>query len=410
MVRMVCGVFFSMTYMTDDPEKKHERFIDHLTASGYIQTEPVRNAFLKIMRRDFLPDSLKNSACQDYAIAVKYRHDGPEPECSSSCSQPSLTAMMLEWLEILPGMSVLDIGTGTGYTAALLCEMTGTGTGICSMDSDEELVDSASRKLQQYGFRPQLKKGDALREIPFPGRFDRFLVTAGVPHIPDYWYDHLSPDAGLVLPFYWGGIDYVMTLRLETPNYLAGHCRLFTVFTGLSPTRDRSRALEIDYCGNRLTLFDFFPADNRENPVFSGIRHEFQVRISHFPGSPASDLEGFHIFTLVTRPFFHGGLQLAHSITGFSGFSGYALYAYDPDHQAIVIFPFNSGMGKIIVINETNALLKKLEKIYKDWEQLGSPRLTDYRIRFIRHDSDYRDSRGEGWYIRKETNHMHITF
>lgn len=110
---------------------------------------------------------------------------------SSSSSDPALMAEMLEWLALADRQRVLEIGTGTGYNAALLCHRLGDQN-VTSIDVDPVLVGEARDRLDGLGFHPSLAVMDAMRKIP-AGPFDRIETTVAVPFVPPAWLAAVKP-------------------------------------------------------------------------------------------------------------------------------------------------------------------------------------------------------------------------
>lgn len=142
-----------------------------------------------------------------YADHVVMIHHPP-----SSASQPYVVARMLEWLELRPGMKVLEIGTGSGFNAALLAEGTGDPRLVHTIDIQEDLVAEAREHLAEAGYADvRVRCGDGGAGWPAPrqgdaghradaGPFDRIIVTAGSGDLPPAWLDQLAEGGVLVMP------------------------------------------------------------------------------------------------------------------------------------------------------------------------------------------------------------------
>lgn len=111
---------------------------------------------------------------------------------TSSSTMPSLMARMLEALDIDDGMRVLEIGTGTGYNAALLSHRLGDRN-VVSIDIDPVLIEQAAHHLAQLGYTPTLVAGDGTVGSSEHGPYDRIIATAAVPEIPVAWIQQLNP-------------------------------------------------------------------------------------------------------------------------------------------------------------------------------------------------------------------------
>jgi methyltransferase of ATP-grasp peptide maturase system len=118
--------------------------------------------------------------------------DGPLLVSTSSSTMPSLMARMLETLDIREGHRVLEIGTGTGYNAALLCHQLGSAN-VVSVDLDPALVTAANDRLSTLGHQPTLTVGDGLAGVAQHAPYDRIIAAAAVPAIPLPWIRQLAP-------------------------------------------------------------------------------------------------------------------------------------------------------------------------------------------------------------------------
>ncbi|TDC00781.1 methyltransferase domain-containing protein [Micromonospora fluostatini] len=116
---------------------------------------------------------------------------------TSSSTQPGVMAVMLEALRLRPGMDVLEIGTGTGYNAALLCAIVGDEH-VTSVDIDPTLVDDAITALAETGFAPTVVAADGLGGWPVRSPYDRVIATCSVRRVPTAWLAQTRP-GGIVL-------------------------------------------------------------------------------------------------------------------------------------------------------------------------------------------------------------------
>lgn len=122
---------------------------------------------------------------------------GTHQEGISSSTKPDLMVRMLETLDIHDGHRVLEIGTGTGYNAALLAHRLGDEA-VFSVDLDAELVDPARDRLAAIGLHPTLAVRDGAHGLAEHAPYDRIIATCSVPSVPRSWWDQLVPN-GLVL-------------------------------------------------------------------------------------------------------------------------------------------------------------------------------------------------------------------
>ncbi|GAA5104868.1 methyltransferase domain-containing protein [Haloechinothrix salitolerans] len=116
----------------------------------------------------------------------------------SSSTKPDLMVRMLELLDINDTHRVLEIGTGTGYNAALLAQRLGDGQ-VFSVDVDAGLVDGARERLAEFGCRPTLAAVDGEHGLPDHAPYDRIIATCSVPSVPWQWAEQLTDDGRVLV-------------------------------------------------------------------------------------------------------------------------------------------------------------------------------------------------------------------
>lgn len=118
---------------------------------------------------------------------------------TSSSTAPGLMADMLDALDVRKGTSVLEVGTGTGYNAALLCWLAG-GTHVTTVDNSERLTTMARTRLREVGLAPVVKCADGAEGVPELAPFDRIIATCSVRRIPAAWFEQCEPGGLMVIP------------------------------------------------------------------------------------------------------------------------------------------------------------------------------------------------------------------
>jgi len=164
-----------------------KRLVDALKIKG-IKDERVLHAIGKVPRHAFLESSFLNFAYRDQAFPIG---------AGQTISQPYTVAFQTQLLQVEPGCKVLEIGTGSGYQAAVLCEM---GARVYSLERQRELYVKARNLLPELGYDPVLFFGDGFKGLPTYGPFDRILVTAGAPEVPAELKFQLVTGGRLVVP------------------------------------------------------------------------------------------------------------------------------------------------------------------------------------------------------------------
>ena len=161
---------------------------DQLAARG-ITDKAVLSAMRKVPRHLFVEEALHMKAYEDYPLPIGL---------GQTISQPYVVAAMSQLLEASPGMRVLEIGTGSGYQAAVLSEM---GLEVYSVERLRELYSRTSSLLMRLRYRTiRLKLADGTEGWAEAGPFDRIIVTAGGPVIPQPLVEQLADPGLMVIP------------------------------------------------------------------------------------------------------------------------------------------------------------------------------------------------------------------
>jgi len=140
---------------------------------------------------------------------------------SSSSTKPDLMLRMLHVLDVHEGHRVLEIGTGTGYNAALLAHRLGDDA-VYSVDVDGELVDVARHRLSEIGFEPTLVAADGVEGLPEHAPFDRIISTCSVPSVPWSWAEQLTSDGKMLLDLKVGNAGGNLVALDRRPDRVEG--------------------------------------------------------------------------------------------------------------------------------------------------------------------------------------------
>jgi protein-L-isoaspartate(D-aspartate) O-methyltransferase len=198
------------------PDAARTRLVDELRDRGRLTSPAVEAAFRAVPRHAFLPEMAASQAYQDEAFVIKTGEDGLPV---SSSSQPAIMAIMLEQLGVARGHRVLEIGTGTGYNAALLAHLVGPEGSVVTVDIDSDLVARARANLASAGYHDvTVVCGDGGFGAPGHAPYDRIIVTAGASDLAPSWLAQLGPDGRIALPLSLRGIQLCIALERS-----AGH-------------------------------------------------------------------------------------------------------------------------------------------------------------------------------------------
>jgi protein-L-isoaspartate(D-aspartate) O-methyltransferase len=195
-------------------------------ASGVTDTR-ILDAFAQVPREAFLPPELAERAYDDSALPLGF---------GQTISQPSMIALMLKALDVSPRHRVLEVGSGSGYVLALLSHI---GCEVFGVERLPELVARARETLRGMGVADVvLQEGDGTHGMPEHAPYDRIVVSAGAPFIPEPLLAELAEGGRLVMPV--GGAESQILVTCERDDkgslhYRAGPSCVFVPLIGDSP-------------------------------------------------------------------------------------------------------------------------------------------------------------------------------
>jgi protein-L-isoaspartate(D-aspartate) O-methyltransferase len=188
---------------TDAYARKRTEMVKEQLASRDITDRRVLEVMAKIPRHLFVSPAYRDQAYEDYPLPI---------DEGQTISQPYIVALMTQCLELKPGEKVLEVGTGSGYQAAVLAEL---GNKVWSIEIRESLAEKAGRTLRELGYNNvQVKWGDGYFGWKEMAPFDAIIITCAANHIPPPLLDQLEEGGRLIIPL--GSTLYFQTLTLIT--------------------------------------------------------------------------------------------------------------------------------------------------------------------------------------------------
>lgn len=193
----------SSVHSEDIYEKKRKFMIEHDIRGRGVKDSRVLEIMGKLPRHLFVDESLKGRAYDDYPLPIGE---------GQTISQPYVAALMTEALKLRPADRVLEIGTGSGYQAAVLA---GIVSQVYTIEIRKKLAQQAEKRLAEIGFKNiRVKHGDGYFGWEEYAPFDAIIITASANHIPPPLIKQLKENGRLVIPL--GSTVYYQTLTLAT--------------------------------------------------------------------------------------------------------------------------------------------------------------------------------------------------
>lgn len=388
--------------------------VDGLKARGLIQSDALEQALRRVPRECFVPEIAQRDGLErvysDEALITKR---GPQGHPISSSSAPSMMAIMLEQLDLRPGLRVLEIGAGTGYNAAILAEIVGDQRAIVTIDIEPDVVEEARQHLDAAGYPGiTILCADGAEGAPDLAPFDRIELTVASDDITPAWMEQLQTGGRLVLPLELhrhqrGQISLALVKHEDYLESVAAASAFFIPLRGgqamtversaplsIVSTQNQDHHWELNVYGAPLTVSPEIRRDVLH--LFSG---SYESRDLHL-GGPARALLSY-----LELRYGEGDVIYAWSgnaIWGFEGWSGGILaHPAREQNSGIAFPPFSGGFrqqtGLALLRSATNtpddagldqaivygggAALRQLQNIAREWKRLGHPDLSALRVR-----------------------------
>jgi protein-L-isoaspartate(D-aspartate) O-methyltransferase len=388
--------------LSTDALRLRNALVDFLRRSRAIRSPAVEAAFRRVPRHAFLPDLTPADVYRDDAIITHRESDGLP---SSSSSQPSIMAIMLEQLELAPGHRVLEVGAGTGYNAALIREIVGPGGRVVTVDIQPDVAGEAASNLAAAGYEDvEVVAADGGFGHPEGAPYDRIIVTASASDIPPHWREQLVEGGVLVVP-----------LRLRTQCLSVAFVRAGDFL--------RSRSIQ---CSGFMYLRGAFGVPERGIPMGDGL---------FLSGPEARRVPLDLLRDLLSQPPRRvGGLVVPVDSFGLGGGLGIYLallepgvvdiFSVDPERWG---FHAVSGVLDVasrslclirrdaVVVYGTDDAARRVRRRAEEWVEMGSPGVERLRVEVLPTGNDAGRSATDGspsgpWLLRQRWSNVVVWF
>ena len=195
----LAGLLCASPQQAQDIERERRRMVEEQIQSRGVRNTRVLEAMRTVPRHEFVADAYKSAAYSDTPLPTSQ---------GQTISQPYIVALMTELADPKPEHRVLEVGTGSGYQAAIL---SGLVREVYSIELVAELAASAKQRLDRLGFKNvQVRQGDGYLGWPQAAPFDSILVTAGATEVPQPLVSQLKPGGRMIIPVGGSSLDQVL--------------------------------------------------------------------------------------------------------------------------------------------------------------------------------------------------------
>lgn len=356
----------------------NDQLIARLKARGELKDPRIEAAFSAVPRHLFLPDVPLEIAYSDEAVPVKYDLDGA---VLSSISQPSMIAAMLAQLELRPGDNVLEIGAGSGYTAALMQHIVGPAGLVTTLELDNDMVRQATDNLHQVGMgnRVKLVQADGAMGYAPRASYDRIVVTAAIWDVSPAWEEQLKPKGILVAPIWIDGLQFSSAFERAADGSLFSTSNIPCGFVtmrgaGAGPRRNiRFGATPLTFISNDAEQID---ATSLGVLMTSDAEDDYL----EFRYKPGDYWDGLMPYLMLNKPAdaIFGLYSLLGNARAF-GIEGHGFALITPGSACFVP---DDGMGKAFCFGGSDAFIA-IQEAASAWDAAGQPRVDRLRIKLV---------------------------
>ncbi len=352
--------------------------VESLVSKGAIVTARVREAFANVPRHLFVPDVDVATAYADQPVFIRWDDGIP----ISSSTQPTMMAIMAEQLRVEPGHSVLEIGAGTGYNAAILAHIVGPGGSVVTVDIDHDIVDEAAANLRDAGYRDvEAVCGDGFVGYS-PGQpYDRIMVTVGAQDVSPHWVEQLEDGGVMVVPLWFRGYRLSVALQRRDgmlESLTASPCMFIPIRGNANRTegyfsigdaaQDSPRmfiGMERDDPHRRHNLDQIFAQEVRYREIGRSLQSQFHTQ---------NLASGLYMFLTVDPR-----VNIVHWETQDGRFrgAGYALVDLETMSAAVL----SDGHSNRVMVYGGDAVYAEMVRLLDRWDELGRPSIHALRMR-----------------------------
>jgi protein-L-isoaspartate(D-aspartate) O-methyltransferase len=377
------------------PAALREALVQSLLRSGAIRSPAVAAAFRAVPRDCFLPGVSVADAYRDDAI-ITHREPGGLP--SSSSSQPSIMAIMIEQAGLQPGYRVLEIGAGTGYNAAVLWEVVGSAGRVVTLDIQPEVAQEAEVHLRAAGYSDiVVVVADGGFGYAAEAPYDCIMLTASASDISPYWREQLRDGGILVLPLRLRtqGLSVALerrgSLLISRSIACSGFMHLRGAFGHGDTVVEMGDGLFLSGPGARGVPLDLLSALLAERPRVLG---DLLVPVNSFGLGG-----GLGIYLALEEPGVIDIFTAHPERWGFHALSG----IIDVDARSLALVRPDA-----VVVYGAEAAGDRMKRRAQEWVAMGRPDVDQLRIEA--HPSGMAAERPGRWLIRGEWSDLLVGF
>lgn len=370
---------------------------------GVFATPGVESAFSAVPRHLFLPDFTLEDVYSNRAIGLKKDSSGL---LTSSSSQPSMMAIMLNQMQLQAGDNVLEIGTATGYNAAIMQHIVGNDGTVTSIEIDKDLAGQAKKNLlSAHTSRVTVVHADGAQGYAPRASYDHVLSTVGVWDVPSAWLSQLKPQGAVIVPILVDGVQVSAKFKpMPDGTYLSdeNHPCAFVYMQGQNAGPGFRK--QVGTAGMYILADQVDEIDTAGLNILLSNDHDY---CQFETALQASDYwYGYQLYLMVNEPrnFIFFTYAIFDEQTAY-GIEGRGIGLFTRSSAALAGYADN---GSVHCFAGSDAFLE-MQTILDNWQAEGKPGLDKLRLRLIPKDTGKPDIERGKVYERHE-HYLHVWF
>ncbi|MEO0562924.1 MAG: methyltransferase domain-containing protein [Chloroflexota bacterium] len=384
----------------------NQQLVSELHKAGHLSDDRVAAAFEAVQRGLFLPSVPPEQVYVDQPV---YTRNDERGGFVGGSDQPSQIADLLTLAALEERLNVLEIGTGTGHSAALISEIVGANGHVTTMEIDRETAEGARDALQRgrHG-EVNVVHADGAGGYAQRASYDRIISTVAIWDVPEAWIRQLRPNGLIVTPIFLDGLQVVGAFRLQSNGELYSDAIRSCAFVSILGAAQPPMQHLYMGGGSALRLYS-----NEVRTIDSARLHllmSHDAERCHMGAAPSERdyWDGFAPFLMMHVPpayeFVCYAVEGDKLVYGLAG-RGFALIT-----QGGASFVNAQELGDTHCFGGVDAFLE-VDRVYGEWEALGSPTIDTMRIRLMPIPADERGERrvpDEGYLYQRQQHQIHV--
>lgn len=376
--------------------------VAELQRRGGLRDPRVAEVFTRTPRHAFLPGApLEAVYAADTAVPLSFDDDSGEVAAESI--MPMIVAQMLDQLDVQPGQNVLEIGTGTGYTAALIAGLVGEAGSVTTIEINRSAAEHARDTFQRLGLGSiRVIEGDGAMGYAPRAAYDRIVSTVGVWDVPPLWVRQLKPTGRLVIPIWLDGLQVLAAFHPQERGLYAervtpGHFLYMQGMAAGPVVRKRVGSTSLTLISEDVDNIDtaslqVLMLNDPERMYLTKALDQFGYWYGFLPYAMVNEPQRylFALYDVVGR-------DTAYGLTG----DGFALIG-----RGSACFVPYYGLNDAHGYGSAEAYLA-VEKLLDRWQKAGRPGLDQLRLRLFPHAFD-KPTRVPGKIYTRQHHYLHV--